>query len=98
MSKPKVTQGPWSVDGDDEEVFVLGPPDVGRRTLFSVGAQGAPEVLEIAFVVAAAPDMLNALRAYVCGYCQSGPDTDHPRCSRRPACLAVAKAEGRDES
>jgi hypothetical protein len=76
------TPGPWQLWHDDEGAFVLRSPDdekvICKRDL---GLPDRDEGIANAHLIAAAPDLLEALRAM-------SPDTEQAR-------AAIAKAEGR---
>ena len=92
------TPGPWTIEeyGDDDSPALVIHKDSESRVCFMAtpGSHGDPSAIEAdARLIAAAPDLLAALRAMT--------DRWEPDCSGQDrvmwenACSAIAKAEGR---
>lgn len=83
------TPGPWEAIG--AEVYAPAPATV--RPLIARCIYGPPDERANAHLIAAAPDLLEALR-YIVAWNPDGWDGDR---ARAQALAAIAKAEGRDE-
>lgn len=101
MSDAKHTPGPWKVGGDDDDIVVMtGPFFVA--TIHENCNHGCTDAN--ARLIAAAPDLLEALRASnkaaerIAEFCRKSGrdfDADHWQAIAEAGEAAIAKAEGR---
>lgn len=96
MSAPKHTPGPWRVGISKHTVYQVAAPELRIALCSDLEEKGGREAEKAnARLIAAAPDLLEALRLQRCSQCTpSEPDEDVcDACRARRA--AIAKAEGR---
>lgn len=93
MSEMKHTPGPWRVVVDDSASQVTGFPCIEADNYQVVGTEGMYDDIETDFanahLIAAAPDLLEALKNLLADNLMETPSTI-------AAYAAIAKAEGRD--
>ena len=89
------TPGPWTWNEDDKNYLVLGTPDV---TVLDLGEDGFMNHADDARLIAAAPDLLEALRTLVPAFSlveKFGTEKDIAEVQAARA--AIAKATGGGE-
>ena len=89
----KHTPGPWTVDRTSKGWEVLPPPEVDGGVAF-VFDHGNTEDNANACLIAAAPELLEALKLFADGSCDSGCADSSEKCNGCRARAAIAKAEG----
>lgn len=98
VSEPKHTPGPWTLASCSHGGLILRRGDaIGRDTHIQSSLQVLPEA--DAHLIAAAPDLLEALKAMLSEYGDVGDESileeDEPNHPVIVAHRAIAKAEGR---
>lgn len=92
MSTPKHTPGPWTVEDRTERLAIF--PTVGDAEIASITWEDDEDedvALADAHLIAAAPDLLEALKAFVAAPLDGAERADAFYAAR----AAIAKAEGR---
>ena len=103
MSEVKHTPGPWIIGNSGTSVYALGDEGSNRfylhiDTWVDRKHQSEKSVAEAeanAHLIAAAPDLLAALRAFDHGETVHGTHSPGVACTQCAARRAIAKAEGR---
>ena len=95
MIEAKHALGPWTVDGPPHNQIVWSSPE--NRVCFLAHSNGRDDARDVAtgHLIAAAPDMLEALYQIVTESGGKAIPNDRLTAAREKCCAAIAKAEGR---